>query len=40
MLIQVNFTEAIWISANPDPDNIELTLKNYEYFIPSKHAER
>ena len=35
MLIQVNFTNAIWISAYSDPDYIELSLIDYEYFIPS-----
>ena len=36
MLIQVNFTNAIWISANTDPDTLELSLIDYEYFIPQK----
>ena len=34
MLIQVNFTNAIWISASTDLDNINLSLLDYEYFIP------
>ena len=34
MLIQVNFTNAIWISASTDLDNIDLSLLDYEYFIP------
>jgi hypothetical protein len=34
MLIQVNFTNAIWISASTDLDDIDLSLLDYEYFIP------
>ena len=34
MLIQVNFTNAIWISTTTDPDTIEFSLIDYEYFIP------
>ena len=34
MLIQVNFTNAIWISASIDLDILDLSLLDYEYFIP------
>ena len=34
MLIQVNFTNAIWISASSDKDQLELDLIEYQYFMP------